>query len=116
MPITRASPGNWHRWSPPIRVRGFRKQRGPCPVPDPARPPGRHVVGSDDGHPWRLLALLIAVTSIGPLSLNILTPAMPGMIVSLGADPGVVQLTLSLYLAGMAISQLVLGPLSDRFG
>jgi DHA1 family bicyclomycin/chloramphenicol resistance-like MFS transporter len=74
------------------------------------------VVHSDGGHPWRLLALLIAVTSIGPLSLNILTPAMPGMIVSFGADVGTVQLTLSLYLAGMAISQLVLGPLSDRFG
>ena len=56
------------------------------------------------------------MTSIGPLSLNILTPAMPGLIVSFGADAGTVQLTLSLYLLGMAISQLVLGPLSDRFG
>jgi DHA1 family bicyclomycin/chloramphenicol resistance-like MFS transporter len=85
-------------------------------VLDPDRAQAQHVVQSDGGHPWRLLALLIAVTSIGPLSLNILTPAMPGMIVSLGADASVVQLTLSLYLAGMAISQLVLGPLSDRFG
>ena len=33
-----------------------------------------------------------------------------------GAGTGTVQLTLSLYLLGMAISQLVLGPLSDRFG
>jgi DHA1 family bicyclomycin/chloramphenicol resistance-like MFS transporter len=80
------------------------------------RPDSGHVVGSDGGHPWRLLALLIAITSVGPLSLNILTPAMPGMIVSFGADAGIVQLTLSLYLVGMAISQLVLGPLSDRFG
>ena len=70
----------------------------------------------NDGHPWRLLALLIAITAVGPLSLNILTPAMPGLIVSFGADAGTVQLTLSLYLLGMAISQLVLGPLSDRFG
>ena len=71
---------------------------------------------SDGGHPWRLLALLIAITAVGPLSLNILAPAMPGLIVTFGADPGVVQLTLSLFLLGMAISQLVLGPLSDRFG
>jgi DHA1 family bicyclomycin/chloramphenicol resistance-like MFS transporter len=56
------------------------------------------------------------MTAVGPLSLNILTPAMPGLIVSFGADAGTVQLTLSLYLLGMAISQLVLGPLSDRFG
>jgi len=71
---------------------------------------------SDGGHPWRLLALLIAITAVGPLSLNILAPAMPGLIVTFGAEPGVVQLTLSLFLLGMAISQLVLGPLSDRFG
>ena len=71
---------------------------------------------SDQGHPYRLLALLIAMTAIAPLSLNILAPALPGLIVSLGADAGTVQLTLSLYLLGMAVSQLVLGPLSDRFG
>src|SRR4029077_663011 len=70
----------------------------------------------DSGHHWPLLALLIAMTAVGPLSLNILTPAMPGLIVSFGAGAGTVQLTLSLYLLGMAISQLVLGPLSDRFG
>jgi DHA1 family bicyclomycin/chloramphenicol resistance-like MFS transporter len=68
------------------------------------------------GRPWRLLALLIAITSVGPLSLNILAPAMPGLIGTFGADAGTVQLTLSLFLLGMAISQLVLGPLSDRFG
>ena len=68
------------------------------------------------GHPWRLLVLLIALTAVGPLSLNILTPAMPGLITTFGAEAGTVQLTLSLYLLGMAISQLVLGPLSDRFG
>jgi DHA1 family bicyclomycin/chloramphenicol resistance-like MFS transporter len=84
-------------------------------VLDPERSPNKPVQ-TDGGHPWRLLALLIAITAVGPLSLNILTPAMPGLIVSFGADPGVVQLTLSLYLLGMAISQLVLGPLSDRFG
>src|SRR2546429_5491805 len=71
---------------------------------------------SDGGHPWRLLALLIGMTAVGPLSLNILAPAMPGLIVTFGADAGAVQLTLSLFLFGMAVSQLVLGPLSDRFG
>jgi DHA1 family bicyclomycin/chloramphenicol resistance-like MFS transporter len=71
---------------------------------------------SDGGHPWRLLALLIGMTAVGPLSLNILAPAMPGLIVTFGAEAGTVQLTLSLFLLGMAVSQLVLGPLSDRFG
>ena len=83
---------------------------------DPERPRLQRVARTEDGHPWRLLALLIAITAVGPLSLNILTPALPGLIVTFGADAGTVQLTLSLYLAGMAISQLVLGALSDRFG
>jgi MFS transporter, DHA1 family, multidrug resistance protein len=84
--------------------------------PSPTRGEGEERVHSDRGHPWRLLALLIGMTAIGPLSLNILAPAMPGLIGTFGAEAGTVQLTLSLYLLGMAISQLVLGPLSDRFG
>jgi MFS transporter, DHA1 family, multidrug resistance protein len=85
-------------------------------VPDPDRTPEERVVRSDQGHPWRLLALLIGMTAIGPLSLNILTPAMPGLIGTFSTEAGNVQLTLSLFLLGMAVSQLVLGPLSDRFG
>jgi DHA1 family bicyclomycin/chloramphenicol resistance-like MFS transporter len=84
-------------------------------VPDPKRSPD-NAVHTDGGHPWRLLALLIGMTAIAPLALNILAPAMPGLIRAFGAEPGTVQLTLSLFLLGMAISQLVLGPLSDRFG
>jgi len=68
------------------------------------------------GHPYRLLALLIGCTAVGPLTLNMLAPAMPALVGTLGADASTVQLTLSLFLVGMAISQLVLGTLSDRFG
>ena len=50
------------------------------------------------------------------LSLNILVPAMPGLATKLAADPARVQLTVSLYLMGLAAAQLVFGPLSDRFG
>jgi DHA1 family bicyclomycin/chloramphenicol resistance-like MFS transporter len=63
-----------------------------------------------------LLLLLIAMTAIGPLSLNILVPAVPGLVLALGTDTATVQLTISLYLLGLAVAQLVLGPLSDRFG
>ena len=66
--------------------------------------------------PWRLLPLLMAMTAIGPATLNIVVPALPGMITRLGTDAGTVQLTLSLYLLSLACAQLVLGPLSDRFG
>ena len=66
--------------------------------------------------PWRLLALLIAMAGMSSLSLNILVPAMPGLATKLAADPASVQLTVSLYLMGLAAAQLVFGPLSDRFG
>jgi len=66
--------------------------------------------------PWRLLALLMAMTAIGPATLNIMVPALPGLIERLGTDAATAQLTLSLYLLSLASAQLVLGPLSDRFG
>ena len=66
--------------------------------------------------PWRLLALLIAMTGVSSLSLNILVPAIPSLVAKFAADPAHVQLTVSLYLMGLAVAQLVFGPLSDRFG
>jgi DHA1 family bicyclomycin/chloramphenicol resistance-like MFS transporter len=66
--------------------------------------------------PWRLLALLIAMTAIGPSALNIVVPALPGMVGRLATDTATMQLTISLYLLSLAGAQLVLGPLSDRFG
>ncbi len=66
--------------------------------------------------PWRLLPLLMAMTAIGPVTLNIVVPALPGMITLLGTDAATMQLTLSLFLLSLACAQLVLGPLSDRFG
>jgi len=66
--------------------------------------------------PWRLLALLMAMTAIGPATLNIVVPAMPALVKQLGSDTGTVQFTLSLYLLSLATAQLLLGPLSDRFG
>jgi DHA1 family bicyclomycin/chloramphenicol resistance-like MFS transporter len=63
-----------------------------------------------------LLVLLIAMASVGPLSVNIIIPAVPGLAISLAADPAAVQLTISLFFAGLASAQLVLGALSDRFG
>jgi DHA1 family bicyclomycin/chloramphenicol resistance-like MFS transporter len=63
-----------------------------------------------------VLILLTAMAAIGPMGLNILTPAVPGLGVTFAAEPAAVQLTLSLYLLGLAASQLVMGPLSDRLG
>ena len=58
----------------------------------------------------------MAVTAIGPTSLNILVPAVPQLSRDLGADIAILQLTVSLFLIGLGGAQLVMGPLSDRFG
>jgi MFS transporter, DHA1 family, multidrug resistance protein len=63
-----------------------------------------------------LLPVLIIVSMIGPLALNILMPSMPGLAAALNASRSEVQLTLSLFLASQAISQLFIGGLADRFG
>ncbi|MGL4526477.1 MAG: MFS transporter, partial [Aestuariivirga sp.] len=61
-------------------------------------------------------AILVAISAIGPLSLNIFIPSMPGLQDEFGIPYGKAQLTLTLYLIGMAACQLVYGPLSDRVG
>lgn len=62
------------------------------------------------------LLVLVALSMLGPLTLNIMVPSLPGLTVALAAPKESVQLVLSLYLFGMAVSQLLLGPLADRFG
>jgi DHA1 family bicyclomycin/chloramphenicol resistance-like MFS transporter len=61
-------------------------------------------------------AILIAISAVGPLALNIFMPSMPGLQREFGVTYGVVQLTLTLYLIGMAACQLVYGPISDKVG
>ena len=60
--------------------------------------------------------ILVAISAVGPLALNIFVPSMPGLQAEFGVSYGVVQLTLTLYIIGMAVCQLGYGPLSDRFG
>ncbi|MEO5336228.1 MAG: multidrug effflux MFS transporter [Magnetospirillum sp. WYHS-4] len=63
-----------------------------------------------------LAALLTALVSFGPLSTDMYLPALPAMTGDLGTGVAEVQLTLSLFVAGFALAQLLVGPLSDRFG
>jgi DHA1 family bicyclomycin/chloramphenicol resistance-like MFS transporter len=66
--------------------------------------------------PRALVPLLVVLAAIGPMALNLPLPAVPGLARYFDTDPGTIQLTITLYLGGMAVAQLVLGPLSDRFG
>ncbi|MCZ8376876.1 MAG: multidrug effflux MFS transporter [Beijerinckiaceae bacterium] len=62
------------------------------------------------------LILLVVLSMLGPLTLNIMSPSIPGLADALGTSKDMAQLTLSSYLFGMALSQLLLGPFADRFG
>ncbi len=62
------------------------------------------------------LAILVACTAVQPFALNVLAPATPAIANALGTDYGTIQLTLTLYLVAVALSQLLVGPLSDRIG
>ncbi len=60
--------------------------------------------------------LLVAVTMTGTLALHIFVPALADAAADLGTTPAAAQLTITLFLVGLAGGQLVYGPLSDRYG
>jgi DHA1 family bicyclomycin/chloramphenicol resistance-like MFS transporter len=65
----------------------------------------------------RLLpTLLLLLTVFGPISMDLYLPALPALTSELGAATSVAQLTVTACLVGLAVGQLVAGPLSDRFG
>ena len=62
------------------------------------------------------IATLILIAGLAALSLNIFLPSLPDMARHFGVDYGLMQLSVSAYLAMTALLQLVIGPVSDRFG
>ncbi len=65
--------------------------------------------------PGRVLALG-SLAALGPLSLDLYLPALPALTADLHADESAGQLSLSLCMIGLAVGQLVVGPLTDRVG
>ena len=63
-----------------------------------------------------MLLLLVAMTGVAPISLYMLVPALPVLATTFGRDISIAQMTVSLFMVGLAFSQLIMGPLSDRFG
>jgi DHA1 family bicyclomycin/chloramphenicol resistance-like MFS transporter len=62
------------------------------------------------------LWLLVGISSCGPFALNVFVPSLPSLAAAFQSDYGTAQLALTLFLAGVAIGQLVYGPLSDCYG
>ena len=60
--------------------------------------------------------LLGGLTAFGPLSIDMYLPSLPAIGRDLAASESVIQLTLTACLVGLALGQILAGPLSDRFG
>ncbi|NUK06075.1 Bcr/CflA family multidrug efflux MFS transporter [Streptomyces lunaelactis] len=60
--------------------------------------------------------VLGGLTALPPLSMDMYLPALPAVTSSLGSPAATVQLTLTACLLGMALGQLVVGPMSDKWG
>ncbi|MEU4155146.1 Bcr/CflA family efflux MFS transporter [Actinoplanes sp. NPDC026670] len=65
---------------------------------------------------WPLLLVLAALAAVAPVATDLYLPGFPAIGAELGVDASGVQLTLTSFLIGMAVGQLVTGPLSDRYG
>jgi DHA1 family bicyclomycin/chloramphenicol resistance-like MFS transporter len=63
-----------------------------------------------------LIVLLASPVAIGPLTIDMYLPALPGMVDAFATDTARVQLTISAYLLGFSVFHLACGPLADRFG
>ncbi len=64
----------------------------------------------------RVLAILSALMGFASISTDFYLPAMPAMTTALHAAPGTVELTISSYLVGFSLGQLLWGPIGDRHG
>ncbi|MBO0679639.1 multidrug effflux MFS transporter [Mycolicibacterium sp. S2-37] len=64
----------------------------------------------------RMILVLGALVALGPLTIDMYLPALPGIADELGVSSSVAQLTLTGTLAGLALGQLIIGPLSDSLG
>src|SRR5499426_1021351 len=80
------------------------------------QPPGATRGKHDLKAPRLMLLMLVFMTGVAPISLYMLVPALPVLAATFGSDIQVAQMTVSLYMVGIACSQLIMGPLSDKFG
>src|SRR5690606_8607800 len=64
----------------------------------------------------RMILMLGALITLGPLTMDMYLPALPRIADELNVSSSVAQLTLTGTLVGLALGQLVVGPLSDSLG
>ncbi|MEU1459115.1 multidrug effflux MFS transporter [Streptomyces sp. NPDC005727] len=86
-------------------------------APETARSAGTARPATGTAPAGLLLVLLLGgLTATTPLAMDMYLPSLPEVTRTLHAPAATVQLTLTACLAGMALGQLVVGPMSDRWG
>ena len=71
---------------------------------------------SSDAHPRRTIVVLGMLSTFGPISLDLYLPSLPELSSELNTSTSSAQLTITACLLGLAVGQLIAGPLSDQFG
>ena len=64
----------------------------------------------------RIILILGALSAFAPLAIDFYLPGFPAMATAFATDEKHIQLTLAVYFGGLAIGQLIYGPLADRYG
>nr|WP_305782478.1 multidrug effflux MFS transporter [Actinoplanes lichenis] len=82
-------------------------------VPQAGKTPGELM---STGARVRLVLVLGFLIAIGPLTIDMYLPALPTIVTDLQTTDAAIQLTLTGTLAGLALGQLLMGPLSDAVG
>ncbi|MCX4801920.1 Bcr/CflA family multidrug efflux MFS transporter [Streptomyces sp. NPDC058682] len=100
-------------------------ERGPATAPShdssPESPSARTDTATASLTRARRTSLLVTfilggLTALPPLSMDMYLPALPQVTDALNSPAATIQLTLTACLAGMALGQLVIGPMSDQWG
>ncbi len=99
-------PDGWLSLTPVVTSPATAAATGAPDVVVPELPAGR----------LRLVVLLGALCAFGPLSLDMYLAAFPRIAGDFSVGPAPVQLTLTACLVGLALGQVISGPLSDRYG
>lgn len=73
-------------------------------------------VGTMPRLPLIAILVLALLSAVAPLATDMYLPGFPVIAEELGASAAAIQMTLTSFLVGMAVGQLVIGPLSDRYG
>lgn len=98
------------------------QQQNNTPAPASSMPGGvqpsplSEKLAKDPHYYWFLVVFLVVVSALGSFVNDMYSPALPSMCRFFGCSVPLAQMGLAMGMTGLALGQLVLGPVSDRYG